>query len=100
MSRVALLVSLCLTSYLPGCAGDSAVHRSEWLASEKQHQEEHQRQEIAFRNLETRFDNERRERASEKYCKDAKVLEFVKELQAALPGTCTGSSLQSSLFFM
>ena len=76
------------------------VSRSEWLEHEKRHEEEHQRLETATRNLETRLDNERRERASEKWCKDAKVLEFVKELQSALPGTCTGASLQSSLLFM
>lgn len=100
--RVGLVTLLYfyLMSSISGCAGGGGVSRSEWLEHETRHQEEHQRQETALRNLETRLDNDKRERASEKWCKDTKVLEFVKELQLALPGTCTGASLQSSLLFM
>lgn len=89
----------CLIATIFGCG---ALDRSEWLERENKHQLEHQRLQTAFQDLEVRFDNDRRERSTEKYCKekDSKVAEFVRTLQAGLPGTCTNTSIQSSLLFM
>lgn len=95
-NRLSLYIFLCLAN-LPGCG---ALPRDEWVAREAQHKKDHDRLETAFRDLETRFDNNRREMAVEKWCKDSKVLEFVGVLQAAIPGTCTAASVQSSLVFM
>ena len=69
LSRSGLLCAAleCLVASIFGCG---ALDRSEWLERENKHQLEHQRLQTAFQDLEVRFDNDRRERSTEKYCKE------------------------------
>jgi len=97
--RTAALIGSLMSGLVLGCGpGSDFLRRQEAMSLNLQRQLADQKLRVTL--LEARVENEERSRWSQQLCKSGKIAEFVSELQAGIPETCTAGSLESALIFL